>query len=131
MGSWYNPNTMRVEYFPDYPQKQNNNNGLLWVSGEVGAKSWQVAPNSTVLLMDSEADRFYIKSSDASGMPTLRTYEYKEVNPQPIKTEGIEYVKKSDYDDLMRDFAEKLQKVEENIQKLTEKPKRKEATNEQ
>lgn len=121
---------MRVEYFPDMPQAPKSN-GLIWVSGEVGAKSWQVQPNSTVLLMDSEAERFYIKSCDGSGMPTLKTYEYKEINPQPIKNNDTEYVKRAEYDDLMRDFAEKLQKVEENIQKLTEKPKKKEVANEQ
>ena len=58
---------------------QQNNNGLIWVQGETGAKSYLVAPNTTVLLMDSESQRFYLKSSDASGMPLpLRTFEYTE-----------------------------------------------------
>lgn len=58
---------------------QQNNNGLIWVQGETGAKSYLVAPNSTVLLMDSENQRFYLKSSDASGMPLpLRIFEYTE-----------------------------------------------------
>ena len=35
-------------------QPQQNNNGILWVSGEVGAKSYLVAPGTSVLLMDSE-----------------------------------------------------------------------------
>ena len=58
---------------------QQNNNGLIWVQGEAGAKSYMVAPNSTVMLMDSESQRFYLKSTDASGMPQpLRIFEYTE-----------------------------------------------------
>lgn len=38
-------------------QPQQNNNGILWVSGEVGAKSYLVAPGTSVLLMDSESER--------------------------------------------------------------------------
>ena len=61
------------------PQAQQNNNGLIWVQGETGAKSYLVAPNTTVLLMDSENQRFYLKSTDASGMPLpLRIFEYTE-----------------------------------------------------
>ena len=56
-----------------------NNNGLIWVQGESGAKSFLVAPNTTVMLMDSEASVFYLKSADASGMPLpLRIFDYKE-----------------------------------------------------
>ena len=55
------------------------NNGLVWVQGEVAAKSYPVAPNCTVMLMDSEGERFYLKSADSSGMPLpLRVFEYTE-----------------------------------------------------
>ena len=60
------------------PQPQTNN-GLIWVQGEAGAKSYLVAPNTTIMLMDSEASKFYLKSADASGMPLpLRIFDYKE-----------------------------------------------------
>ena len=55
-------------------------NSIIWVQGETGAKSYPVAPNTTVLLMDSESGRFYLKTADHSGMPLpLRTFEYTEV----------------------------------------------------
>lgn len=85
----YNP------YFPvTYPQMQyaqptpqipsvaqpQTQSGLIWVQGEAGAKSYLVAPNTTVMLMDSESEKFFIKSSDASGMPQpLRIFEYHEI----------------------------------------------------
>lgn len=64
------------------PQTQaQTNNGLIWVQGLSAAKSFLVAPNTTVMLMDSEGSRFYLKSADASGMPLpLRTFEYAEVS---------------------------------------------------
>ena len=66
------------------PIAQQGNNGLIWVQGEAGAKSYIVAPGNTVMLMDSEGERFYLKSADASGMPMpLRTFEYKERTETP------------------------------------------------
>ena len=60
-------------------QPANENNGLIWVQGEAGAKSHPVAPGKTVMLMDSESSVFYLKTVDASGMPLpLRVFDYAE-----------------------------------------------------
>ena len=60
-------------------QQPQSNPGLIWVQGEAGAKAYAIAPNTTVMLMDSEAQTFYIKSADASGMPQpLRAFDYTE-----------------------------------------------------
>lgn len=60
-------------------QPPRQETSLNWVQGEAGAKSWIVTPGSTVLLMDSEAQRFYLKSADANGVPSMRIFEYSEV----------------------------------------------------
>lgn len=86
-----------MAYYPNPtpPTSTNASNGLIWVQGETGAKSYLVAPNSTVLLMDSESQKFYIKSADASGMPIpLRVFEYKEVGGTP----AAEYVTKEEFE---------------------------------
>lgn len=86
--TYYNPNPARQDV-PQYNQQYQpvaqtvqapqNNNGLIWVNGEVGAKSYLVAPGNTVMLMDAENSTFYLKSADASGMPMpLRIFDYKE-----------------------------------------------------
>ena len=76
------PIVQQVQQMPT-PAPQTNN-GLVWVQGEVAAKSYPVAPNCTVMLMDSEGERFYLKSADASGMPLpLRVFEYTERNNAP------------------------------------------------
>lgn len=62
---------------------QNQLGAINWVQGEAGARSVPVAAGQKVLLMDSENNVFYVKSSDASGMPLpLRTFEYKEVGAE-------------------------------------------------
>lgn len=57
------------------PNPQNNT-GIIWVQGEAGAKSYLVAPNTTVQLWDSEAQVIYLKSADASGMPSFKVLDY-------------------------------------------------------
>ena len=77
--SYQNPYLSQMQS-PQPVQTPSANNGLNWVQGETGAKSYMVAPGNTVLLMDSEGSRFYLKSSDASGMPLpLRVFEYAEI----------------------------------------------------
>lgn len=81
------PMVQPVQQMPT-PAPQTNN-GLVWVQGETAAKSFPVSPNSTVMLMDSEGDRFYLKSADASGMPLpLRVFEYKERTETAQQTTG-------------------------------------------
>ena len=72
------------QYYPQMmqnPQQNNNapqqNNSIIWVQGEAGAKSYLVAPNSTVTLWDTESETIYIKSADASGMPNMKVLDYK------------------------------------------------------
>ena len=71
-------------YYPQYngynqmqnQQQVQNNNNIIWVSGEAGAKSYLVAPNTTVQLWDSDENVIYIKSADASGMPSMKVLDY-------------------------------------------------------
>lgn len=106
---------------PQMPQPQVNQ-GLLWVSGEVGAKSYLVAPNSTVLLMDSDSSRFYLKSADNAGMPNLRIFEYTEVTgmsqnaPQATNTDlkdlDSKYVKREEYEGLKRQYESIMERLD-------------------
>lgn len=87
---YYNPYQNQYMTQMQLPQ-QNQSNGLNWVQGEAGAKSYMVPPNSTVMLMDSESQRFFLKSTDISGMPQpLRVFEYHETTQNAPKTAPIE-----------------------------------------
>lgn len=66
-------------------QQPQQNSGIIWVQGEAGAKSYLVGAGQSVLLMDSENSSFYLKSTDASGMPMpLRVFDYVERGQQPV-----------------------------------------------
>ena len=112
---------VNVPQIQTIPQPQVNQ-GLLWVSGEIGAKSYLVAPNSTVLLMDSDAQRFYLKSADNAGMPSLRIFEYNEVTnipqnaPQaPNLDENVlndKFVTREEYEGLKRQYEAIMERLD-------------------
>ncbi len=91
---------------------------IIWVQGEEGAKAYMVAAGNSVLLMDSENSAFYIKSTDASGMPLpLRVFDYKEritaakTPPQTAQQTGVEFVTRAEFDALAARCAA-LEKLE-------------------
>ena len=70
-----------VGYQPYQPQQQpqQQNHGIIWVDGENAARSFMVGAGQSVMLMDSNASCFYIKTADQSGMPLpLRVFDYTE-----------------------------------------------------
>lgn len=74
----YSPMYYQPQFQPTLPQQpaQTQSNGIIWVQGEAGAKSYMVAPNTTVQLWDSESQRIFLKSADASGMPSMKVLDY-------------------------------------------------------
>lgn len=121
---------MEQQYAPQPQMMQNSqpvqpNNALLWVQGESGAKSYLIAPNTTLLLMDSESEKFYIKSSDSSGMPNLRTFEYTEITgtsqaqKQPEINLDDKYVTRDEYQGLKSQYEQLMKKLEEYKPKET------------
>lgn len=83
------------------PQPQSS--PILWVQGEEGAKAYMVAPGASVLLMDSESSSFYIKSTDASGMPQpLRIFDYTErvANAKAPVIPSADYVTREEFNAL-------------------------------
>ena len=88
-------------------QQTQGKPSIIWVQGEEGAKAYMVAAGNSVLLMDSENSAFYIKSTDASGMPLpLRVFDYKErttaakTPPQTAQQPGVEFVTRAEFDAL-------------------------------
>lgn len=66
---------MQPQYYNPQPQ-QPQTSGIIWVQGEVGARSYLVSPNTKVALWDSEAPIIYIKTSDQNGVPSMRIIDY-------------------------------------------------------
>lgn len=77
----YFPVNYSQQYFPQMQPampavQQNPNTNIIWCQGIEAAKAYPVAPNCTVQLWDSESQTIYVKSADASGMPTMKTLDY-------------------------------------------------------
>lgn len=84
--------------------------GVIWVQGEEGAKGYLVAAGNSVILMDSEASTFYLKSTDQSGMPRpLRIFDYTErattQNPAPA-VKNTEYVTREEFEAVIAKLSD-------------------------
>lgn len=95
------------QLYPNSTPTQPQQGGLIWVQGDAGAKSYLVAPNTTVALFDSEAQTIYLKSADASGMPSIKTLDYtiREM-PSPVKAPSVEYATKAELEEIRKALAE-------------------------
>ena len=131
----YNPNmSMGPNYNNPMPNYMNNNyqnsrsgnTGITWVQGEAGAKSFWVEPGTTVPLWDSESQTIYLKSADASGMPSMRILDYtfrdnshNSFNGPIIDTSAKEiqnekYATKDDIDNVNKQLASIRSMLSEN-----------------
>lgn len=73
----YQPYQPQPQMQMQQPQQQNH--GIIWVDGENSARSYMLGAGQSVMLMDSNASCFYIKTADQSGMPLpLRVFDYTE-----------------------------------------------------
>lgn len=113
---------------PPTPQSANTN-GLVWVQGEAGAKSYLMAPGQTALLMDSENQVFYIKSTDNAGMPMpLRVFDYTERVTRgvdnPILNEpnmDDKYVTRTEYEAMVAKYEDLEEAVKAKPARSTRK----------
>ena len=83
-------------------------NPMIWVQGEAAAKSYLVAAGNTIPLWDSENMCIYVKSVDASGVPSMRILDYTErAKPVPAHTltSAPEYVTREEFDALAAQIA--------------------------
>ena len=89
--------------YPNYTQYGNNNTNLIFVNGLEGARGYRIRPQQTMLLVDSTQSRIYLKSTDNIGIEIMNTYSIEE----------IENKEETDVD-------ERLNKIENNLNKLME-----------
>lgn len=93
------PATYPQTYPQSYPQFQQQNNPIIWIQGMESARAYQTAPNSTVVLFDSDENVIYIKSADAYGMPSIKILDYTIRDNQEKRSEIYEspkYITKSE-----------------------------------
>ena len=115
------------QFYPQYPQYQiqtqpTQQGGKIWVQGESGAKSYLVAPNTTVDLWDSERQTIYVKSADGSGMPSMKILDYTLRQPvqqsQPVAESEpvLDYVTHQELKDFEDKITQKIDEFKEEVQ---------------
>jgi hypothetical protein len=94
----YNMNPyMQGGYQPQMYQQPVN--GLVRVTGMEGARAYQLPPNSSIALFDGTQDLMYIKTTDAAGYPTIRTFRFEPAE-QPQAPQA-NFVTREDFDALV------------------------------
>ena len=68
-----------------YPNNSYSNSVMtVFVDGEAGANAYPVAAGYTVMLIDFNSGKFWIKGTDPNGVPQrMRTFDFKEKIVQP------------------------------------------------
>lgn len=64
--------------FQQGSQSMQQNTNITFVNGIEGAKAFQLSPNSSVLMMDSENQKFYVKTTDNLGVAKITSYSFSE-----------------------------------------------------
>lgn len=127
----YYPATYQPYYQPNFQmvqQPQQTNTNVVWCQGIESAKAWAVAPNTTMALWDSESQTIYVKTADASGMPTMKILDYTLREPtmpsERVSEPKADYLTRADLDALY----EQISDLRDEIDNLSIKrsPKRKE-----
>lgn len=87
--SYYSPMYQPYYSAPQYPQSQpqpqpaQNPSSILWVRNNQEAAMYPVAPNNAVVLWDSGIPVIYLKQADASGKPSMKTFDLVERVDKP------------------------------------------------
>ena len=103
------------------PNQGQTPGGLIWVQGEAGAKSYLVAPNNTVQLWDSESQTIYLKSADASGMPSMKILDYTIRNSEQLQvSQPINSIDGYVTVDEFNKFKNELSRIKGELSKLQE-----------
>lgn len=125
--NYFNPymvGTPQTQYNTSNASAQPQNtqlNVFAYVNGLEGAKAFFVPPNGRVLLMDSDNPVFYMKTANAMGQTSVRTFKFEEVQDQPAPK--VDYVKQSDltvFDVRIKRLEDILSGVKKNAEPTTE-----------
>lgn len=86
-GNLYNPQPTQFSQ----PQQQQNQHKdeRIFVEGEVAAKAYMTARNTTVALWDSKEPKIYLKTPDQNGNTTTMILEYKIIEPPKLEDRFI------------------------------------------
>ena len=112
----------QLQQMNPYQQNQGSNQ-IQYVNGIESANAYQMSPNSSVLLMDNNLPRFYVKTTDAAGMASVKTFEFHEyVEQKPEEINPELYVTRKEFEELKKMIQEK-EAAHESVKNVRESRK--------
>lgn len=104
-------NNFNNPYGYNYSQNSYNNynqqrmNQYAFVNGIEGAKSFQIQPNSMVMLLDSDNPIIYKKTSNGYGQASIECYKMVQISENELRGVNTtqptqDFVLKADFDAL-------------------------------
>lgn len=121
-----------VQQQPSYQAAQtvpqfSSPSSIVWVRNQNEAMLYPVAPNNAVALWDENLPAVYLKQADASGKPTMKTYDLVERVEQPVAASSdgadnkTEYALKSDLSavaGVVKGFDDLLGSIKADVESL-------------
>lgn len=99
----------QYQQYQQYPQT-NNNVIVVPVQGESGASMYPVAAGNTVLLMDFNLKKFWIKATDINGLPAkFAAFEFNEVQPLAQTADG--FVSRGEFNEWKQGTDSQLKQI--------------------
>lgn len=100
-------------------QMQQDDNSIMavFVQGEAGATNYLVRSGTTVMPIDFQAGKFWLKSNTGGIPQRMRHFVFKEIFPeqeQPTEQKNAEGVSRKEFDDLSKNVSV----IAKNMQKL-------------
>lgn len=86
----YYPYQQPQQAQPIQTQQPAPQSSIIWISGDQEAQMYPVAPNNAVTLWSQNEPIVYLKQADATGKPTLKTYDLVERVPSVPTSKGRE-----------------------------------------
>lgn len=82
----FNPYQQNTQFYPPYnmPQMPQSRQEVIKVHGIDGANAYQLAPNSSVLLLDDNSPIVWFKSTDGAGYATVTPYTITPYKQEPV-----------------------------------------------
>ena len=88
MYQYFNPYSAYQQNVNQYQTQQQQ---IVKVSGEPGARAYQMPANSSVLLLDEQQPVVWLKTTDGAGYPQLTPYKIEPFEQEPVPDlKGIE-----------------------------------------
>lgn len=97
----YTPPQQYQQYQPY--QQANNSVSVVSVQGESGASMYPVAAGNTVLLMDFNLKKFWIKATDINGLPSrFAAFDFTEAVKPPSQNSTADFVPRAEFEELKK-----------------------------